>query len=113
MPKAWNRRPGLRLVPNLLRPLPPTEPALSGRFVEPHLLAALAPVHAQCAAGSGIQDFMHQSRRGTTSLTFDRIEFVAHWRVASGHDLAPNWAGACNTLSRRWITRDRAAMGEP
>jgi hypothetical protein len=51
------------------RKRPPTEAALL-RELDPHLLATLAFVHAQRAAGSGIQDFMGQSRLTATARAF-------------------------------------------
>jgi hypothetical protein len=41
------------------------------RPLNPHLLAALALVHAQCATVSCIQDFMGKSRRGLTTSAPD------------------------------------------
>ena len=43
------------------------------REVNPHLVAALALVHAQSAPGSGVQNFMSQTRHRATVLAPDFV----------------------------------------
>jgi hypothetical protein len=57
------------LAPLVTRKRQPTEAALL-RELDPHLLAALTYVHAQRAAGLGIQHFMGQSRLTAAARAF-------------------------------------------